>query len=866
MGRCSRCGREFPDYLLRVERGELLCIWCALRELESRVESLEALAGIPLEVAELPEEVPVEEAPPPAAAEAEREEAPEVPPNIMPVSLEVKIGREWFLRAGVVLVVAALAYLYEHVVLSRLGPWGYVGTGVAAGVATAAAGEFWAPKTSGALSRFMRVMIALGGLSTVVSLWAMASYFRLTGPEPFVLLSLATSMYLAWAFKRHGTWEILASSLTSGYAVYLYAASLSLPRWIPTLAHALTSAAGLACSFEREEDLPAAAAAVGALSASALAAAVGWGSPWEMAIAAAVPPILILTSRAPVVPWLATLTPPAAAAAAHMFGSPWHSLLFVPALLATLPAAKGGQRGLLAAIAASGSLSQLAYLLASASRVDLRAPLSGVPLVGFLAALAVEGGDGGRESLVPPSLGLLIASVECLLVDWGPGSVLGVSALVAFGVASHLRRGAVAPTAVLGPLVVASLSLAGAPAPPLWLTYWAYAGAALTAAWRWAREGGATGETRDLFPAIPLVPGQLALLALPAGSPVEAAVRLASLFALLAYSALSKLRLGVRGSGYTVSILFTYVTLNLMSRGGWGGLWATLLPAWATFLFSLMMWQRFGDVDAAWSQVGVPVAVFPAYRGPMLCGPAIHPSLGEAVTAALLLVSASLAAAAEARDEPTLRPISALILLPTAFNASYSWSETVHAALAGAALACSLAYAASALMSRERGELAVYLLSTYLAFGLLAFSTGLPDWTVPTVPLVAALASYADFRARGPGTCDVLLAVGSLTSAGSALTVFEGGPAASAFLAASGAAAVALGIPERSRVARVSGLALLIAGILKALTHDLVELGLLSRGLSLLAVGAALIGISYLYARYQDVILREGPPVDDSAR
>lgn len=858
MGRCSRCGREFPDYLLRVERGEILCIWCALEELESRVERLEALVEVSKKLAELPEEAPVEETPPPVAVEAEREEASEVSSEVVPVSLEVKIGREWFLRAGVILVVAALAYLYEHVVLSRLGPWGYVGTGVAAGVAVAAVGEFWAPKTSGALSRFMRVMIALGGLSTVVSLWAMASYFRLTGPEPFVLLSLATSTYLAWAFRRHGTWEILASSLTSGYAVYLYAASLLLPRWIPTLAHAITSAAGLSCSFDREEDLPAAATAVGALSASALAAVVGWGSPWEMVVAAAVPPILFYTSRSPVVPWLATLTPPAASAAAHMFGSPWHSLLFVPAFIATLPAARGGQRGLLAAIAASGSLSQVAYLLAWAGRVDLRAPLSGVPLMAFLAALTVEGEGGGRESLVPPALGLMVASVECLLIDWGPGAVLGTSALLAFGVASHLRRGVVAPASVLGPLVLASLSLAGAPALPLWLTYWIYAGAALTAAWRWAGGGEAAGGAPDFFPAIPLVPGQLALLALPAGSPVEVVARLAFLSALLAYSALSKFRLAAKGTGYTASILVTYVTLSLMSREGWGGLWATLVPAWGTFLFSLLMWWRFGDVDAAWSQVGIPVAVLPAYRSPMFFGPRVPASPGEAATAALLLVSASLAAAAEARDEPSLRPISAVTILPIAFSASYGWSETVHSAFAGAALACSLAYAASALASRERGELAIYLLSTYLAFDLLAFSTGLPDWTVPTVPLLGAAASYADFRARGSGTCDVLLAVGSLTSAGSALAVFGGGPAASAFLAASGAGAVALGIPERSRIARVSGLALLIAGILKALVHDLVELGLLSRGLSLLAVGAALIGISYLYARYQDVILGEG--------
>jgi len=120
------------------------------------------------------------------------------------------------------------------------------------------------------------------------------------------------------------------------------------------------------------------------------------------------------------------------------------------------------------------------------------------------------------------------------------------------------------------------------------------------------------------------------------------------------------------------------------------------------------------------------------------------------------------------------------------------------------------------------------------------------------VTLLEALVKYLAVGAA------VGSAVGSLTSAGSALAVFGGGPAASAFLAASGVGAVALGIPERSRIARVSGLALLITGILKALVHDLVELGLLSRGLSLLAVGAALIGISYLYARYQDVILGEG--------
>jgi len=65
-----------------------------------------------------------------------------------------------------------------------------------------------------------------------------------------------------------------------------------------------------------------------------------------------------------------------------------------------------------------------------------------------------------------------------------------------------------------------------------------------------------------------------------------------------------------------------------------------------------------------------------------------------------------------------------------------------------------------------------------------------------------------------------------------------------------------VGLASRARVLRLSGLALLMACILKLFIYDLNELEALARILSFVVLGLILLGISWTYTRYREQIKR----------
>jgi hypothetical protein len=73
---------------------------------------------------------------------------------------------------------------------------------------------------------------------------------------------------------------------------------------------------------------------------------------------------------------------------------------------------------------------------------------------------------------------------------------------------------------------------------------------------------------------------------------------------------------------------------------------------------------------------------------------------------------------------------------------------------------------------------------------------------------------------------------------------------------AEGLALLALGLPVRERVMRLSGLALLFLCILKLFIYDLSQLEELARILSFVGLGVALLAVSWAYTRYQEQIKR----------
>jgi uncharacterized membrane protein len=75
-----------------------------------------------------------------------------------------------------------------------------------------------------------------------------------------------------------------------------------------------------------------------------------------------------------------------------------------------------------------------------------------------------------------------------------------------------------------------------------------------------------------------------------------------------------------------------------------------------------------------------------------------------------------------------------------------------------------------------------------------------------------------------------------------------------------GIALMAAGFPLRDRVLRLSGMALLLSCILKLFLWDLRHLDTLPRIVSLIGFGLILLAVSWVYARFKDVLVGPSAP------
>jgi uncharacterized membrane protein len=186
---------------IRAEQSALRERW---RQIELRIQALEAGVRAPVEAVPAPPLPAVAAEPPPATRE----------------SLEMRIGGDWFVRVGIVLLLTSLAflgnYLYQHVV-PRLGPAGkvsllYLGAGALAGFGAWLERSRQAREQPG-LQNYARVVLA-GGLAAIYYVTYAAHYYPnlqvIASPLAAGALLLAWTAFMVWLADRRNS-EVLAT-------------------------------------------------------------------------------------------------------------------------------------------------------------------------------------------------------------------------------------------------------------------------------------------------------------------------------------------------------------------------------------------------------------------------------------------------------------------------------------------------------------------------------------------------------------------------------------------------------------------------------------------------------------------------------
>lgn len=190
---------------IRAEQNALRERW---RQIEQRIQALET-GATPVEAVS----APILIAPPPPVI-------PAAPPPVPRESLEMRIGGDWFVRVGIVLLLTSLAflgnYLYQHVV-PRLGPAGkvsllYLGAGALAGLGAWLERSRQAREQPG-LQNYARVVLA-GGLAAIYYVTYAAHYYPnlqvIASPLAAGALLLAWTAFMVWLADRRNS-EILAT-------------------------------------------------------------------------------------------------------------------------------------------------------------------------------------------------------------------------------------------------------------------------------------------------------------------------------------------------------------------------------------------------------------------------------------------------------------------------------------------------------------------------------------------------------------------------------------------------------------------------------------------------------------------------------
>jgi uncharacterized membrane protein len=243
------------------------------------------------------------------------------------------------------------------------------------------------------------------------------------------------------------------------------------------------------------------------------------------------------------------------------------------------------------------------------------------------------------------------------------------------------------------------------------------------------------------------------------------------------------------------------------------------------------------------------------------------------------LLAVRLARRASSAPDPDLSiAAGAMACLGTAFLAVFEWRilEDAHVLLVGPAWALTALVCLGVGIPRRVAVLRWHGYLLLLAGAARALQPILQTTTAPTDAIVwmslvigalyaASLASrnaIRDGEAAGGGaaqledTCRLAVSMAA-TSCLTVLIVSEVRPSfVTLAWGAEGIGLLALGLPLRERVMRVSGLALLFLCILKLFLYDLSELEALARILSFVGLGVVLLGVSWAYTRYQEQIKR----------
>jgi uncharacterized membrane protein len=306
--------------------------------------------------------------------------------------------------------------------------------------------------------------------------------------------------------------------------------------------------------------------------------------------------------------------------------------------------------------------------------------------------------------------------------------------------------------------------------------------------------------------------------------------------------------------GFAVALIYFELGRSLRSSVWYAHAHALALLAAAHFL-------AVNSVDVR-SAVGVPAGLW---------------ALGPALAALVYLLRATPEAAAEIPAPRGLALLTsgyrwAVIALPVTsafYQVPRAWTVVVLAALA---LLWLLVWRRARDVDWRAGAIAVVLATVVRALaGNLYFRDeyGGLRLNLVTLPLASALLLSAyvlmrswDLRGEAPATPRTALGraldQGRLSWLAGAVAILTGfvwveleGPLLTVFVSLEGVALVALGFALRERLARLSGLALLVACVSKLLLYDMRGLAGMSRVASFIVLGLVLIAVSFAYNRFK---------------
>jgi hypothetical protein len=205
------------------------------------------------------------------------------------------------------------------------------------------------------------------------------------------------------------------------------------------------------------------------------------------------------------------------------------------------------------------------------------------------------------------------------------------------------------------------------------------------------------------------------------------------------------------------------------------------------------------------------------------------------------------------REEPGILPIGSSAGLAFALVALW-------ALLPAGAVAASWAAAALALLLAERQSKRAVFASQSLVVAALAYMRSIANLPDPSAGVWTACAAIACFYAAQllsqPESRRLFFSLAATTLLTALLYYHISGSLLTMACGILGVLLLASGFPLRDRVLRISGLALLLACILKLFVWDLRHLDTLPRIVSFIVLGVILLAVSWIYTRFRERVAR----------